>query len=164
MKRLKTLVATSALAFSLSTAAQAADLVETVAAKPEFSILAKMIKQAGLASTLKGEGPFTVFAPTDEAFKKWPKNELALILNPAKKKHLVRLLKTHVIPGAVLSSDLAGKTTEAKNAEGTILKVDGTDGVKVGKSTVTQADIKVDNGVVHVIDAPLLPKAYRGSF
>ncbi len=164
MKRIKTILVASTLALSLSATAKAADIVDTVAAKPEFSILAKMIKQADLGATLKGKGPFTVFAPTDEAFKKWPEGELALFLNPAKKKHLVRLLKTHVISGAVASSDLAGKTTDAKNVEGTVLKVDGTDGVKIEKSKVTQADIKVDNGVIHVIDVPLLPKAYRGSF
>lgn len=164
MLKIKTLLMASALAVSLTASAKAADIIDTVAAKPEFSILAKMIEQAGLTETLKGEGPFTVFAPTDAAFKTWPENELALFLNPAKKKHLVRLLKTHVVSGAIASGDLAGKTTDAKNAEGTILKVDATDGVKIEKSTVTQADIKVDNGVIHVIDAPIMPKAYRGSF
>ncbi|MEO0620073.1 MAG: fasciclin domain-containing protein, partial [Pseudomonadota bacterium] len=89
---------------------------------------------------------------------------VALFLKAGKEKHLVRLLKTHVIAGSVESSALVGKTTEAKNVEGTTLKVDGTDGVKVGKATVTQADIKVDNGVIHVIDQPLKPEAYRGSF
>ncbi|MEL7544011.1 MAG: fasciclin domain-containing protein [Pseudomonadota bacterium] len=164
MKVLKTAALAAALAVSMGTAAKAADIVDTVLAKPEFSTLAKMVKQAGLVETLKGDGPFTVFAPTNDAFKKWPENEVALFLKAGKEKHLVRLLKTHVVPGAVLSTDVAGKTTEAKNVEGKLLKVDGTDGVKVDGATVTQADIKVDNGVIHVIDSPLKPEAYRGSF
>ena len=164
MPKLKALLVAAALALPMTTTAQAADIIDTVASKPEFSILAKMIEQAGLTETLKGEGPFTVFAPTDAAFGTWPKNEVDLFLNPTKQQHLVRLLKTHVVAGAVTSADLAGKQTEAENVEGTKLSVDGTDGVKVEKSTVTQADIKVDNGVIHIIDAPLLPAAYRGSF
>ncbi|MEL6289149.1 MAG: fasciclin domain-containing protein [Pseudomonadota bacterium] len=164
MKSIKSLALAGALALSTATTASAADIVDTVLAKPEFSTLAKMVKQAGLVETLKSEGPFTVFAPTNEAFKAWPQKEVDLFLKAGKEKHLVRLLKTHVVPGAVTSSDLAGKTVDAKTAEGTTIKVDGTDGVKIGNSKVTQADIKVDNGVIHVIDAPLKPEAYRGSF
>ena len=156
-------VAVLALSLNLSTA-KAADIVDTAASKPEFSILVKMIKQAGLEETLRGKGPFTVFAPTDEAFKKWPKAELDLFLNPAKKQHLVRLLKTHVVPGTVMSSDLAGKKTEAKNADGTMVMVDAMKDVMVEKGKVVMADIKADNGIIHVIDTPILPKAYRGSF
>ena len=167
MKVFKKLSLAVVAALSISVfngSAKAADIVDTAAAKPEFSILVKMIKQAGLVETLKGKGPFTVFAPTDEAFKKWPKAELDLFLNPKKKVHLVRLLKTHVVPGIVMSKDLAGKKTEAKNADGTMVMVDAMKDVMVEKGKVVMADIKADNGIIHVIDTPILPKAYRGSF
>ncbi len=147
-----------------SAPAQAADIIETAAVNPDFTILVRMINAAGLADTLKGPGPFTIFAPSDAAFAKWPKKEVDLFLNPAKKEHLVRLLQHHVVPGKVMSADLKGKKTDAKTVEGTMVMVDATGDVMVDGKKVVKADIIADNGVIHVIDAPLLPEKYRGSF
>ncbi len=163
--RSKIFAAALLVPFGLATApAQAADIVETAAANPDFTILVKMINAAGLAETLKGPGPFTVFAPSDAAFAKWPKKEVELFLNPAKKEHLVRLLKHHVVPGKVMAADLKGKKTDAKTVEGTMVKVDAMGDVMVDGNKVVKADIVADNGVIHVIDTPLLPEKYRGSF
>ena len=163
--RSKILAVAVALPLALAAVpAKAADIVDTAAANPEFSTLVKMIKAAGLVDTLKGEGPFTVFAPTDAAFAKWPKEEVDLFLNPAKKEHLVRLLKYHVVPGKVMSGDLSGKKTDAKTVEGTMVMVDAMKDVMVNGAKVVKPDIVADNGVIHVIDTPLRPEVYRGSF
>lgn len=143
---------------------KAGDIVETATKAGNFTTLVKMIEAAGLADTLKGPGPFTVFAPTDEAFAKWPKEEVALFLNPAKKEHLVRLLKHHVVSGKIMSGELAGKKADTKTLEGTMVMVDAMSGVMVDGKKVVKADIVADNGIIHVIDTPLLPKVYRGSF
>ena len=144
--------------------ASAKDIVDTAVGAGNFTSLVKMVNAAGLVETLKGEGPFTVFAPSDAAFAKWPTKEVELFLNPAKKDHLVKLLTYHVIPGKVMSGDIAGKKTEAKAVSGGTLSIDATDGVKVNGAKVVQADIVTDNGVIHVIDTPLLPEKYRGSW
>lgn len=167
MYSIRSTILAAAFALPLALAAipaKAADIVDTAAANPDFSILVKMIKAAGLEETLKGEGPFTVFAPTDAAFAKWPKKEVDLFLNPEKKKHLVRLLKYHVVPGKVMSGDLAGKKADTKTVEGTMVMVDAMKGVMVNGTKVVKADIVADNGVIHVIDTPLRPEVYRGSF
>lgn len=163
--RRSAMAAIAALAVSLTPiSAKAADIVETAVGAGNFTTLVKMIEAAGLVDELKGSGPFTVFAPTDEAFAKWPKAEVDLFLNPAKKEHLVRLVKLHVVPGKVKSTDLAGKKTDAKAVSGGTLKIDATDGVSVNGSKVKKADIVADNGVIHVIDTPLVPEKYRGSW
>lgn len=144
--------------------AKAADIVDTAKGAGDFTILVKMIKAAGLVDTLKGAGPFTVFAPSDAAFAKWPKKEVDLFLNPAKKEHLVRLLKLHVVEGKVMSGDLAGKKTDTKAVSGGTLMIDATKGVMVNGASVKKTDIVADNGIIHVIDTPLLPEKYRGSF
>lgn len=159
------MAAVAALAVYLApVSAKAGDIVETATKAGDFTTLVKMIKAAGLVDTLKGSGPFTVFAPTDAAFAKWPKKEVDLFLNPKKKEHLVRLLKLHVVPGKVMSADLAGKKTDAKAASGGTLMIDATKGVMVNGASVKKADIVADNGIIHVIDTPLLPEKYRGSF
>ncbi|MEL6372415.1 MAG: fasciclin domain-containing protein [Pseudomonadota bacterium] len=157
-------LATAVALAASSMSAQAADIVDTAAKNGNFTTLVKMIKAAGLVDTLKGKGPFTVFAPTDAAFKKWPEKELALFLNPAKKKHLVALLKLHVVPGKVMAADVAGKKVKAKTVEGGEITVDAMKAVMVNGSKVTQTDIVADNGIIHVIDTPLVPKQYRGSW
>lgn len=143
---------------------KAADIVDTAAKAGNFTTLVKMIEAAGLKETLKGPGPFTVFAPTDAAFAKWPKKEVDLFLNPEKKKHLVRLLKHHVVPGKIKAAAIDGKKTDAKTLEGTTVNVDAMSGVMIDGTKVVKTDIVADNGVIHVIDTPLLPKVYRGSF
>jgi uncharacterized surface protein with fasciclin (FAS1) repeats len=132
-----------------------ADIIETAKAAGSFNTLAKAIEAAGLTETLKGEGPFTVFAPTDEAFAKLPKGTLESLLQDREK--LATILKYHVVAGEVSSSQ-AMKLSEANTVAEKPLKISRA-GKKlmVGKATVTQADIAASNGVIHVIDEVLLP-------
>ncbi|NJL07874.1 MAG: fasciclin domain-containing protein [Rhodospirillales bacterium] len=142
-----------------SGAASASDIVDTAVKAGQFNTLAAALKAAGLVDTLKGPGPFTVFAPTDEAFKKLPAGTVESLLKPENKAKLVGILTYHVIPGKVMSSALAGKVTDAKTVQGQSVKVDGTKGgVSVDNANVVKADISADNGVIHVIDAVILPK------
>jgi uncharacterized surface protein with fasciclin (FAS1) repeats len=138
--------------------AHAKDIVDTAASAGSFNTLVAAIEAAGLEETLKGPGPFTVFAPTDEAFAKLPAGTVETLLKPENKDKLVQILTYHVLPGKVMSDDVAGKTTEAKTVEGSTLEVDAREGgVMVDEARVVQADIAADNGVIHVIDAVILP-------
>lgn len=133
-----------------------ADIIETAKAAGSFNTLGKAIEAAGLAETLKGEGPFTVFAPTDEAFAKLPEGTLNGLLQD--KEKLSMILKYHVVEGTVTSKDVA-KLSSAQTVGGKELKISTAGGrVMVGKATVTQADIPASNGVIHVIDSVLLPE------
>jgi uncharacterized surface protein with fasciclin (FAS1) repeats len=132
------------------------DIVQTAVAAGSFTTLAKAIEAAGLVETLKGEGPFTVFAPTDEAFAKLPAGALDSLL--ADKEKLAKVLTYHVVPGKVTSGDVAALTS-AKTVNGGELAVAAANGkVTIGGATVTQADIAASNGVIHVIDTVLLPE------
>ena len=132
-----------------------ADIIETAKAAGSFNTLGKAIEAAGLTETLKGEGPFTVFAPTDEAFAKLPKGTLESLLQD--KEKLATILKYHVVSGEVSSSQ-AMKLTEANTvAEKPLTISKSGKKLMVGKATVTQADIAASNGVIHVIDTVLLP-------
>lgn len=146
-----------ALALSISVA-KAADIVDTAISAGSFNTLVAAVKAAGLVDTLKGTGPFTVFAPTDAAFAKLPAGALQDLLKPENKKQLVAILTYHVVPGKVMSKDLAGKKTMAKTVEGSDVTVDATSGVKVDQATVSKADIEASNGVIHVIDTVIMPK------
>jgi uncharacterized surface protein with fasciclin (FAS1) repeats len=138
--------------------AHAKDILDTAASAGSFNTLVAAIEAAGLEETLKGPGPFTVFAPTDEAFAKLPAGTVETLLKPENKDKLVQILTYHVLPGKVMSDDVAGKTTEAKTVEGSTLEVDAREGgVMVDEARVVQADIAADNGVIHVIDAVILP-------
>jgi uncharacterized surface protein with fasciclin (FAS1) repeats len=145
------------LAFS-SVAALASDIVDTAVSAGKFQTLVTAVKAAGLVDTLKGDGPFTVFAPTDEAFAKLPAGTVEDLLKPENKEKLVAVLTYHVVPGKIMSSDIAGKTTEVETVQGSKLSVDATKGVKVDEANVTSADIETSNGVIHVIDTVVLPK------
>ena len=149
-------VAAIPLAFG-ALAAKAADIVDTAASAGQFETLVIAVKSAGLVETLKGEGPYTVFAPTDEAFAKLPAGTVENLLKPENKEQLVAVLTYHVVPGKIMSSDIAGKTTMVKTVQGSELSVDATDGVKVDQARVISADIETSNGVIHVIDAVVLP-------
>ncbi len=139
-------------------AALAKDIVQTAQDAGQFKTLVTAIQAAGLAETLKGPGPFTVFAPTDAAFAKLPAGTVENLLKPENKAKLVAVLTYHVVPGKVMSGDIAGKATEAKTVQGSALKVDATKGgVMVDEATVTKADIGASNGVIHVIDTVVLP-------
>ena len=138
--------------------AYAKDIVDTAASAGNFNTLIAAIEAAGLAETLKGPGPFTVFAPTDEAFAKLPAGTVETLLKPENKDKLVQILTYHVVPGKVMSGDVAGKSTEAKTVEGSTLEVDAREGgVMVDEARVVQADIAADNGVIHVIDTVVMP-------
>ena len=158
MNAVKTITA-GALALALSmSVAKAADIVDTASAAGSFKTLVTAVKAAGLVDTLKGKGPFTVFAPTDEAFAKLPNGALDNLLKPENKKQLVAILTYHVVPGKVMSKDLAGQKTMAKSVEGSEIAVDATNGVKVDNAKVVKADIQASNGVIHAIDAVIMPK------
>ena len=144
--------------FIAAAAAQAKDIVDTAVDAGSFKTLVAAVQAAGLVETLKGAGPFTVFAPTDEAFAKLPAGTVENLLKPENKDQLVAILTFHVVPGKVMSADIAGKETTAKTVQGGELQINATSGVKVNGATVTQADIVADNGVIHVIDMVILPK------
>jgi uncharacterized surface protein with fasciclin (FAS1) repeats len=133
------------------------DIVDTAVAAGDFKTLAAALKAAGLVDTLKGEGPFTVFAPTDDAFAKLPAGTVESLLKPENKEKLVAILTYHVVPAKAMAKDVAGMTSaKTVNGKKLKLKVDG-DKVNVNEATVTKADIETSNGVIHVIDAVLLP-------
>ena len=143
-------------------AAQAADgekdIVETAASADTFGTLVAAVKAAGLVDTLKGDGPFTVFAPTNEAFAKLPKGKVENLLKPENKDQLVAILTYHVVPGKVMAKDVV-KLSEAKTAQGGAVKILVDDGkVMINQAKVLKTDIGCSNGVIHVIDSVILPK------
>ena len=149
---MKRFIAAAIVAVSIATA-QAQDIVDVAVGAGSFNTLVTAVKAAGLVDTLKGAGPFTVFAPTDEAFAKVPKETLDALL--ADKDKLTAVLTYHVVPGLVMSKDVsAGKVKTVQGSELTIT-TDG--GVKVDDANVVKADIVTTNGVIHVIDAVVLP-------
>ena len=150
MKKFFALTALSLAALTV----QAKDIVDTAVAAGNFKTLAAALTAAGLVETLKGKGPFTVFAPTDAAFAKIPKADLDALL--ADKKKLSAVLLAHVVPATVMAKDV--KAGKVKTAGGYELTVGTTGGVTVDGSKVTAVDIVADNGVIHVIDTVLMPK------
>ena len=140
--------------------AAAADIVETAVSNGSFKTLTAALQAAGLVETLKGKGPYTVFAPTDEAFKKLPAGTDETLLKPENKAQLQKVLTYHVVSGNVMSGDLKGKTTNAKTVEGSAVRIDASgNAVKVDDAVVTQADVSASNGVIHVIDRVIMPKS-----
>lgn len=133
---------------------QAADIVDTAVAAGSFKTLATALGAADLVGTLKGKGPFTVFAPTDEAFAKIPKADLDALLKD--KKKLTAVLTYHVVPGKVMAADV--KAGKVKTVQGSEVTIATTGGVTVNKAKVVKTDIAADNGVIHVIDTVLMPK------
>lgn len=150
MKKFFALTALSFAALSV----QAKDIVDTAVAAGSFKTLATALQAAGLVNTLKGPGPFTVFAPTDEAFAKIPKADLDALLKD--KAKLTAVLTYHVVPGKVLAKDV--KAGKVKTVQGSELTIGTMGGVTVDAAKVTKTDILADNGVIHVIDSVVLPK------
>ena len=137
--------------------AQEKDIVDTAVAAGSFRTLAAALKAAGLVDTLKGKGPFTVFAPTDEAFAKLPAGTVENLLKPENKAQLTAILTYHVVPGAVMASQVTS-LKEAKTVNGQSVKISAMNGtVMIDKAHVTKTDIKASNGVIHVIDTVMLP-------
>ncbi|GIU79323.1 MAG: hypothetical protein KatS3mg005_2561 [Bryobacteraceae bacterium] len=153
---MKKILSVIALAIFAITAAPAADIVDTAVSAGSFNTLVKAVKAAGLVDTLKGPGPFTVFAPTDEAFAKLPAGTLeSLIANP---EQLKKVLTYHVVAGKVMASDVV-KLKEAKTVQGSAAKIKVSGGeVMIDNAKVVKTDIICDNGVIHVIDTVILPK------
>jgi uncharacterized surface protein with fasciclin (FAS1) repeats len=131
------------------------DIVDTAVNAGSFNTLATALKAAGLVEVLKGDGPFTVFAPTDEAFAKLPKGTVEALLKD--KKKLASVLTYHVVPGSVKAADVAGMDS-AKTVQGQKLMIDSSEGVMINNAKVVKADIVCTNGVIHVIDTVLMPK------
>lgn len=150
---MKKLIITAALA-ACAMAVQAKDIVDIAVANGNFKTLATALQAAGLVDTLKGKGPFTVFAPTDAAFAKVPKADLDALLKD--KAKLTAVLTYHVVPGKVMAKDV--KAGQVKTVQGSSLTVSTTDGVMVDNAKVTATDIAASNGVIHVIDTVLMPK------
>lgn len=138
-------------------AVKAGDIVDTAASADQFNTLVAAVKAAGLVETLKSDGPFTVFAPTNDAFAALPAGTVENLLKPENKEQLVAVLTYHVIPGKVMSSDIAGKTAQVETVQGSALSIDATSGVMIDNAMVTTADIITSNGVIHVIDKVVLP-------
>lgn len=153
-----TLVAAMLAGGAAANAADTKDIVDTAVAAGSFKTLAKALDAAGLVGTLKGAGPFTVFAPTDEAFAKLPAGTLDMLLKPENKAKLQRVLTYHVVSGKVMAAD-AGKLKMAKAVSGDTITISSSaSGVKVDAANVVKTDIVASNGVIHVIDSVILPK------
>ncbi len=134
------------------------DIVDTAVAAGKFKTLAAALKAAGLVEALKGEGPFTVFAPTDDAFAKLPEGTVASLLKPENKEKLADVLKYHVVKGKVMAADVV-KLKEAKTLEGKSVTIAvGGGKVKVDNANVVTTDVECSNGVIHIIDAVIMPK------
>lgn len=131
-----------------------ANIIDTAAGSDDFNTLVTAIKAADLVKTLKGKGPFTMFAPTDAAFAKLPKGALDELLKDTPK--LKKILTYHVVSGLVMAADVA-KLNAATTVEGSDVQIDASEGVKINDSTVTTADVMSDNGVIHAIDTVLMP-------
>jgi len=139
--------------------APAKNIVDTAVANGNFKTLAAALEAAGLVTTVSGPGPFTVFAPTDAAFSKLPAGTVESLLKPENKDQLTSILTYHVVPGKVMAADVV-KFTEAKTVNGKMLKVKVSDGsVMINDAQVISTDILASNGVIHVIDSVVLPKA-----
>ena len=156
----RTVLALTAAASLMGTTAFAdghsKDIVDTAADAGNFTTLLAAAEAAGLVETLKGEGPFTVFAPTDEAFAALPEGTVDDLLKPENQEKLAGILTYHVVPGKVMSTDLTDEM-EAETVQGTTVMIDLDNGVMVDDATVVTADIEASNGVIHVIDKVIMP-------
>jgi uncharacterized surface protein with fasciclin (FAS1) repeats len=150
-------VTAPAAAVPAPTAAETKDIVDTAVAAGSFKTLAAALQAAGLVETLKGPGPFTVFAPTDEAFAKLPAGTVESLLKPENKEKLTAVLTAHVVPAKAMSTDLKdGQALKTVGGKEVAVKIDGGK-VSVAGANVTKADIAASNGVIHVIDTVILP-------
>ena len=157
----KRIIAATLLSFSLASTSTAGghskDIVDTAVAAGSFETLVTAVAAADLVDVLKGEGPFTVFAPVDAAFTALPEGTVESLLKPENKSKLADILTYHVLSGKVMSSEIIGKKLEVTMVNGSTAQIDATDGVKISGANVIQADIETSNGVIHVIDAVILP-------
>lgn len=172
MKLLKTLFLTTTVICFLAATPVSTDSGESIASHHDIvtiasntdnlSTLVKAVQAAGLVETLKSDGPFTVFAPTNEAFAALPEGTLESLLMEENKDQLVKILTYHVVPGKVMSTDLEDGMM-AETVEGSNITVDLDGGVSIDNATVITADVEADNGVVHIIDTVIMPKEETSS-
>lgn len=134
------------------------DIVDTAVDAGQFKTLVAAVQAAGLVDALKSDGPFTLFAPTDEAFAKLPEGTVEALLLPENRDQLIAILTYHVVPGKVMSTDIAGQRVNAETVQGSELTIDAMKGVKVNEASVIAADVEASNGVIHVIDTVVLPR------
>ena len=157
----KRILATSLLYISIASTSIAGghskDIVDTAVAAGSFETLVTAVAAADLVDVLKGEGPFTVIAPVDAAFNALPEGTVESLLKPENKSKLAGILTYHVLSGKVMSSDIIGKKLKVTMVNGSTAEIDATNGVKINGANVIQADIETSNGVIHVIDAVILP-------
>ena len=150
--------ASASFAAETSDKSKSKDIVDTAVGAGKFKTLAAALQAAGLVDTLKGKGPFTVFAPTDEAFAKLPAGTVESLLKPENKEKLIAVLTYHVVAGKVTSEEVV-KLTSAKTVQGSEVKISVVEGkVHIDDAIVVAADVAASNGVIHVIDSVLLPK------
>ena len=149
--------AVSSLALSALAGGHSKDIVDTALNAGSFTTLAAALEAAGLIDALKGDGPFTVFAPTDDAFAALPAGTVEMLLMPENKDKLVDILTYHVLAGQVMAADIAGKVTTVEMLNGDKATVDAENGVKINEANVVTADVIASNGVIHVIDAVIIP-------
>jgi uncharacterized surface protein with fasciclin (FAS1) repeats len=149
----------SLLALGSITTVSAGDIVDTAVSAGSFNTLVTALKTAGLVNTLKGDGPFTVFAPTDEAFAALPEGTVENLLKPENKDKLISILTYHVVPGKVMSSDVNAKQLNVATVQGSKVFINGMSGVSIDNAKVIKANIETSNGVIHVIDSVILPKS-----
>jgi uncharacterized surface protein with fasciclin (FAS1) repeats len=152
------LVMTCAASSTSTVKAQTKDIVDTAVAAGSFQTLAKALQAADLVTTLKGPGPFTVFAPTDEAFAKLPAGTLENLLKPENKATLQRILTYHVVPGKVMAADVVTLRSAKAVSGDTLTIATRNGGVTIDNARVVKTDVVAGNGVIHVIDAVILPK------
>lgn len=160
MKALKMILVAAVLALP-ATAASAAtkDILSTAAESGKFTTLLKAVEAAGLSEKLKGPGPFTLFAPSDDAFGKIDGEAMTELLDPANREELIGLLKAHVVSGKVMATDIGGASKSLKTAAGTEIKIDGTNGLRAGDAAVV-ASIVAANGVIHIVDSVIEPEIF----
>ncbi len=151
------LAATLALSACATITPSDPDIVKVAQSAGTFDTLVAAVSAAGLVETLQGEGPFTVFAPTDDAFAALPDGTVETLLLPETTDQLVSILTYHVVPGKVMAADLAGQRLSVATVNGAKVHIDGRSGVKVEDATVVAADVEASNGVIHVIDSVLIP-------
>lgn len=157
MLKASVLAATLAVAGCATMPPSDPDIVEVAQSAGSFNTLVAAVSAADLVDTLKSDGPFTVFAPTDEAFAALPEGTVETLLQPENKDQLTAILTYHVLPGKVMAADVAGQRLSPTTVNGQKVHVDGRNGVKVEDANVISADVEASNGVIHVIDKVLLP-------
>jgi uncharacterized surface protein with fasciclin (FAS1) repeats len=162
VKHLKAIVLVLPLVLAACTGKEEAmgpqDIVDTAVSSGKFKTLVAAVKAADLVGTLKSKGPFTVFAPTDEAFAKLPAGTVESLLKPENKDKLVAILTYHVVPGKIMAADISGQKVKVASVQGDLININATKGVMVNQANVVIADVDASNGVIHAIDQVIIPK------